>query len=109
MTALRIFFIGGGISYRALFNWISPWHYIPTMLGSPLFVLIFFTYLGRFTDVEDESFFVRCDDELNPPAGQALGRLVALVGVAPAEPLEYLVLRITQDAEGHVEVVAEHG
>jgi len=58
---------------------------------------------------EDESFFVRCDDELNPPAGQALGRLVALVGVAPAEPLEYLVLRITQDAEGHVEVVAEHG
>ena len=58
MTALRIFFIGGGISYRALFNWISPWHYIPTMLGGTLFVLIFFTYLGRFTDVADESFFV---------------------------------------------------
>ena len=58
MTALRIFWIGGGISYRALFNWISPWHYIPTMLGGTLFVLIFFTYLGRFTDVEDESFFV---------------------------------------------------
>src|SRR4029079_11249872 len=58
MTALRIFFIGGGISYRALFNWISPWHYIPTMLGGTLFVLLFFTYLGRYTDVEDESFFV---------------------------------------------------
>jgi len=52
---------------------------------------------------------VRCDDELNPPANQGLGQLVALVGVAPAEPLEYLVLRITQDAEGHVEVVAEDG
>jgi len=58
---------------------------------------------------EEESFFVRCDDELNPPANQGLGQLVALVGVAPAEPLEYLVLRITQDAEGHVEVVAEDG
>jgi ABC-2 type transport system permease protein len=58
VTALRIFFIGGRISYTALFNWISPWHYIPTMLGSPLFVLLFFTYLGRFTDVEDETFFV---------------------------------------------------
>jgi ABC-2 type transport system permease protein len=58
MTALRIFFIGGGISYRALFNWISPWHYIPTMLGGTLFVLIFFTYLGRFTEVQDEDFFV---------------------------------------------------
>lgn len=58
MTALRIFFIGGGISYRALFNWISPWHYIPTMLGGTLFVLLFFTYLGRFTDVEGEDFFI---------------------------------------------------
>jgi ABC-type multidrug transport system permease subunit len=28
------------------------------MLGGTLFVLIFFTYLGRFTDVEDEAFFV---------------------------------------------------
>ena len=33
---------------------------------------------------EEESFFVRCDDELNPPASQALGRLVAEIGVAPA-------------------------
>lgn len=66
--------------------------------------------VGAFAgDTEDEAFFVRCDDELNPPANQALGQLVALVGVAPAEPLEYLVLRITQDAEGRVEVVADHG
>jgi ABC-2 type transport system permease protein len=58
VTGLRIFFVGGRLSYHALFNWISPWHYIPTMLGSPLFVLLFFTYLGRFTDVEGEAFFV---------------------------------------------------
>ena len=63
----------------------------------------------RVATAREESFFVRCDDELNPPANQGLGQLVALVGVAPAEPLEYLVLRITQDAEGHVEVVAEDG
>jgi ABC-2 type transport system permease protein len=58
MTSLRIFLIGGRISYRALFNWISPWIYIPTMLGGPLFLLLFFTYLGRYTGLEDESFFV---------------------------------------------------
>jgi ABC-2 type transport system permease protein len=58
MTSLRIFFIGGRISYRALFNWISPWIYIPTMLGGPLFLLLFFTYLGRYTGLRDESFFV---------------------------------------------------
>jgi ABC-2 type transport system permease protein len=58
VTSLRVFLIGGRISYRALFNWISPWIYIPTMLGGPLFLLLFFTYLGRYTRLEDESFFV---------------------------------------------------
>ena len=56
---------------------------------------------------EEESFFVRCDDELNPPAVQALGRLIAEVGVAPASPLEYLVLRIHQDTDGGLTVVSE--
>ena len=39
----RTFFVGGLIAYRGLFNWIRPAMYIPTMLGSPLFQLIFFT------------------------------------------------------------------
>jgi phage tail sheath protein FI len=60
---------------------------------------------GAFAgDTEDQSFFVRCDDALNPPESQALGRLIAEVGVAPAAPLEYLVLRISQDADGSVQV-----
>ncbi|MGW8783899.1 hypothetical protein ACWGNM_38365 [Streptomyces sp. NPDC055796] len=53
---------------------------------------------------EDEAFFVRCDERLNPGWSQGLGRLVAEIGVAPAQPLEYLVLRITQDADGAVAV-----
>jgi ABC-2 type transport system permease protein len=48
MTAnLRVLVIGGLISYRALFNWIRPVIYATTMLGSPLFQILFFTYLGR--------------------------------------------------------------
>lgn len=58
---------------------------------------------------EAESFFVQCDDQLNPPESQALGRLIALVGVAPASPLEYLILRITQDTDGTVNVEASSG
>jgi len=54
----RIFFVGGLISYRALFNWITPGMYVTTMLGSPLFQILFFTYLGRYTASEPESFFV---------------------------------------------------
>lgn len=53
---------------------------------------------------ERESFFVRCDDALNPPAVQGLGRLIAEIGVAPAAPLEYLLLRLRQDADGGVRV-----
>jgi phage tail sheath protein FI len=62
---------------------------------------------GAFAgDTEEQSFFVRCDDALNPPESQALGRLIAEVGVAPASPLEYLVLRISQDADGGVQVTS---
>jgi ABC-2 type transport system permease protein len=58
IAALRVFFVGGVISYRALFNWIRPGIYVTTMLGSPLFQILFFTYLGRYTHSESESFFV---------------------------------------------------
>ena len=57
-ASLRIFFVGGGISYRALFNWISPLLYATTMLGSPLFQVLFFTYLGRYAGSEDDAFFI---------------------------------------------------
>lgn len=53
---------------------------------------------------EQESFFVRCDESLNPAWSQGLGRLVAEVGVAPSQPLEFLVLRISQDTDGAVGV-----
>jgi ABC-2 type transport system permease protein len=56
--AARVFGIGGVISYRALFNWQSPTFYIPTMLAHPLFQILFFAYLGRFSHVRDDSFFV---------------------------------------------------
>jgi ABC-2 type transport system permease protein len=58
MTTLRVFFLGGLFSYRALFNWITPLLYVTTMLGSPLFQILFFAYLGRFSGLRDDEFFV---------------------------------------------------
>jgi ABC-2 type transport system permease protein len=55
---LSTFFIGGLIAYRGLFNWIRPAMYIPTMLGSPLFQLIFFTKLGQFAHAESRDFYI---------------------------------------------------
>lgn len=58
MRFLRVFFVGGLLSYRALFNWIRPSIYIPTMLGAPLFQILFFTYLGRYSTNRGDGFFV---------------------------------------------------
>lgn len=58
MNSLRVFVLGGLISYRALFNWLHPAVYIPTMLGAPLFQIVFFTLLGRFSAVADDGHFV---------------------------------------------------
>ena len=57
-AAVRVFVVGGGISYRALFNWISPGMYVTTMLGSPLFQILFFVYLGRYAGSQSDDFFV---------------------------------------------------
>ena len=58
MRSLRLFFLGGLFSYRALFNWIRPVIYVTTMLGSPLFQILFFAYLGRFSGLRDDEWFV---------------------------------------------------
>jgi ABC-2 type transport system permease protein len=58
MNTLRVVFVGGLTSYRALFNWISPWIFIPHTLGYPIFEILFFVYLGRFAGVESDRFFL---------------------------------------------------
>jgi hypothetical protein len=45
-------------------------------------------------DVPEAAFAVRCDQETNPPAERALGRLLAEVRVAPSSPFEFVVVRV---------------
>ncbi|MGZ8737907.1 MAG: ABC transporter permease [Nocardioides sp.] len=58
MTSLRIFFVGGLISFRALFNWLSPWIYIPSMLIAPIVQILLFAYMGRAAGVESDEFYL---------------------------------------------------
>jgi ABC-2 type transport system permease protein len=58
MTSVRIFFIGGLISFRALFNWLSPWVYIPSMLVAPIVQILLFAYMGRAAGTESDEFYV---------------------------------------------------
>jgi phage tail sheath protein FI len=49
-----------------------------------------------FGDTADEAFYVRCDDELNPPESIDAGYVVVEIGVAPAKPAEFVVFRVSQ-------------
>ena len=71
MTNLRIFFVGGLISYRALFNWLNPWIFLPTLVVAPIFQVLFFAFLGRAAGLESDRFYV---------IGNAL-QIVALPGL----------------------------
>jgi ABC-2 type transport system permease protein len=58
MTSLRIFFVGGLTSYRALFGFMSPWIFIPTLVLTPLFQILLFVYIGRTAELESDEFYV---------------------------------------------------
>jgi uncharacterized protein len=58
-------------------------------------VLQLFWERGAFAgETPATSYFVRCDEELNDAAGRDRGELVALVGIAPVAPAEFIVLRV---------------
>lgn len=54
----------------------------------------------------EEAFFVKCDEETNPPDIIDAGQVVALIGIAPVKPAEFIIFRIGQHAAG-VEVETE--
>jgi len=51
-------------------------------------------------ETPDEAFYVKCDDETNPPESVNLGRVITEIGVAPSKPAEFVIFRIMQQAGG---------
>jgi len=49
---------------------------------------------------EEDAFYVKCDAETNPPDVQALGAVVTEIGLAPAVPHEFVVMRLVHGASG---------
>ncbi len=47
----------------------------------------------------EECFNVKCDDETNPPESVNQGRLVCEIGVAPAIPAEFIMIRVVENME----------
>jgi phage tail sheath protein FI len=48
----------------------------------------------------DEAFYVKCDQETNPPEAIDAGQVVCEVGVAPVKPAEFVVFRLAQMSAG---------
>ncbi|MGM0576314.1 MAG: phage tail sheath family protein [Myxococcota bacterium] len=47
----------------------------------------------------EEAFFVKCDEETNPPEVRDAGQVVVECGVAPVRPAEYVVFRVAAEFE----------
>jgi uncharacterized protein len=86
-------------------NWIvfepndrTLWKHIRRDIGA------FLTRVWRdgalFGSTPDEAFFVKCDDETNPPDVIDAGQVVAIVGIAPVKPAEFVVFQVMQSAAG---------
>jgi phage tail sheath protein FI len=51
-------------------------------------------------DKPEKAFFVKCDEETNPPEIVDAGMVVTLIGVAPSKPAEFVIFRIRQTRAG---------
>ena len=49
-----------------------------------------------FGNTTAEAFYVKCDEETNPPEVRDLGQVVTEIGVAVIKPAEFVIFRITQ-------------
>jgi len=60
----------------------------------------------------DQAYYVKCDEETNPPDARDVGQLTCEIGISPVKPAEFIVVRIHQwtrertDADKEVPVAA---
>jgi ABC-2 type transport system permease protein len=58
VTSIRLFFVGGLTTYRALFRFLTPAIFIPSLLVAPVFQVLLFAYIGRAAGVASDEFFL---------------------------------------------------
>src|SRR5262249_33976106 len=51
-------------------------------------------------DTADQAFYVKCDEETNPPEVVNAGQVVTEIGVAPSKPAEFVIFRVMQRLPG---------
>lgn len=79
-------------------NDLSLWIRLSRELNAWLLQLFFQGALKGRTP--EEAFYVKCDAETNPPDVRDRGELVIELGLAPATPGEFIVIRVMASSEG---------
>jgi hypothetical protein len=74
------------------------WQRIKRTVGA--FLLTTWRDGALFGRKPEEAFYVKCDEETNPPDVIEQGRVVIEVGVAPVKPAEFVVFQIAQLTSG---------
>jgi phage tail sheath protein FI len=52
----------------------------------------------------EEAYYVKCDEETNPPESVDLGRVICEIGIAPVKPAEFVIFRLAQFSSGSGEL-----
>ncbi|NJO40773.1 MAG: phage tail sheath family protein [Cyanobacteria bacterium CRU_2_1] len=50
-------------------------------------------------EIPEQAFYVKCDLETNPPEVREIGQVITEMGLAATAPAEFIIVRITQQAE----------
>ena len=53
-----------------------------------------------FGATAQEAFYVKCDEEINPPDVIEAGQVVTEIGLPPVKPAEFVVFRLAQLPSG---------
>ena len=49
-----------------------------------------------FGTTQDQAFYVKCDEETNPPEDRDIGKVTTQIGVAIVRPAEFVIFQIEQ-------------
>ncbi|MDT0422778.1 MULTISPECIES: phage tail sheath subtilisin-like domain-containing protein [Streptomyces] len=52
----------------------------------------------------EDAYYVKCDEETNPPESVDIGRVICEIGIAPVKPAEFVVFRLAQFSSGSGEL-----
>lgn len=66
------------------------------ILNVTAFLTIVWRNGALFGNTPQEAFYVKCDEETNPPEVRELGQVITEIGVAIVRPAEFVIFRISQ-------------